>query len=91
MSTPTTTTQKEKPVTFEGFEMLSPDGFSISFDEVYANEKAAEEAFTVWAKRFEAQGYYSSNRGRIALSQLRAACTTYTSFLRLTRIGRGRN
>jgi hypothetical protein len=55
--------------------MLSPDGFSIEFDKTYASKKEAEKAFTEWKKRYELQGYYSSNSGRISLEDLREYCT----------------
>lgn len=31
-------------------------------------------AFNEWAKRFETQGYYSSNNGRINLDELEKKC-----------------
>jgi hypothetical protein len=57
------------------YDLLSPDGFSISAVEVYASKEAVEKAYTKWAKRFESQGYYSSNNGRIPLIELRGKCT----------------
>lgn len=56
-------------------QVLSPDGFTIDFEKnSYKDSAAADKAFDAWAKRFEAQGYYSSNRGRIALSELKSYC-----------------
>ncbi len=60
------------------FDLLSPDGFAISFDAVYNSKKEAEKAFTEWAKRYEVQGYYSSNGGRIPLDELRSHCKLIT-------------
>jgi len=57
------------------YTMLSPDGFSIEFDKTYTSKKEAEKAFTEWKKRYELQGYYSSNSGRIPLEDLREYCT----------------
>jgi hypothetical protein len=58
------------------FQVLSPDGFTIEFDvNSYPNEKSALKAFNNWAKRYESQGYYSSNNGRIPLNELKDYCT----------------
>ena len=57
------------------YDILSPDGFSIDFSATYSSMKAAKKAFETWKKRFEAQGYYSSNSGRIALEDLEEYCT----------------
>ncbi len=56
------------------FNVISPDGFSIHREGTYKNRDEAIAAFEVWKKRFEIQGYYSSNQGRIALSDLANAC-----------------
>ena len=55
--------------------ILSPDGFTISRDEFYINMDKAREAFETWKDRFQAQGYYSSNKGRISLDDLEECCT----------------
>ncbi len=53
------------------FDVISPDGFSIHFSDTYPSEKAAMKAFEEWKKRYEFQGYYSSNNfGRIDLEHL---------------------
>lgn len=52
------------------FDVLSPDGFSI-YCKTYSSEKKAMESFMEWKKRYEIQGYYSSNNGRILLNELR--------------------
>jgi hypothetical protein len=55
----------------EKYEVLSPDGFTIEFDKpYYTSKKKAYEAFDKWKKRYEGQGYYSSNNGRIPLDEL---------------------
>jgi len=53
-------------------EVLSPDGFTIEFSKpYYPSKKKAFEAFDKWKKRYELQGYYSSNEyGRIPLEDL---------------------
>ena len=52
-------------------EVLSPDGFTIEFGKpYYPSKKKALEAFDKWKKRYELQGYYSSNIGRIPLFDL---------------------
>lgn len=56
-------------------DILSPDGFSIHPTDTYPSKKKALEAFEVWKKRFEIQGYYSSVRfGRISLDELHEYC-----------------
>ena len=57
------------------YDVISPDGFAISFSDTYESVEKAKEAFENWKKRFEAQGYYSSNSGRIPLSELEEYCT----------------
>ena len=54
------------------FQVLSPDGITIEFDKpYYPSQKKAFEAFDKWKKRYELQGYYSSNEyGRIPLEDL---------------------
>jgi hypothetical protein len=56
----------------EKYQVLSPDGFTIDFNKpYYTSKKKAFEAFDEWKKRYEIQGYYSSNEyGRIPLNEL---------------------
>lgn len=57
------------------FDVLSPDGFSIHFSDVYDTEEQAQQAMRYWAKRYEHQGYYSSvNYGRISVEDLPRYC-----------------
>jgi hypothetical protein len=56
------------------YDVISPDGFSIHFSDTYATKEDAMNAFLEWKKRFEGQGYYSSNKGRIALNELEKHC-----------------
>jgi hypothetical protein len=52
-------------------EVLSPDGFTIEFDKpYYPSKKKAFEELDKGKKRYELQGYYSSNNGRIPLDEL---------------------
>lgn len=55
--------------------VLSPDGISIDQEETYPTPEIALEKTKEWAKRFEKQGYYSSNNGRIPLDELIEHCT----------------
>jgi hypothetical protein len=57
------------------YDVLSPDGFSIHPSQFYLTPESAEAAFHKWAERFKAQGYYSSNRGRIDLLDLQDECS----------------
>lgn len=56
--------------------LLTPDGFTMDFDNTtYPSSKLLEKAFELWKKRFEHQGYYASNKGRIPLDELWDYCT----------------
>jgi hypothetical protein len=58
------------------YVVLSPDGFTIEFEHpYYTSLKKALDAFDKWMKRYEVQGYYSSNKGRIPLNELIDYCT----------------
>ena len=56
------------------FDVISPDGFSIHFSDTYNTREEAMNAFFEWKKRYEQQGYYSSNKGRIPLDELENHC-----------------
>ena len=43
------------------FDVLSPDGFPITF-EPFESKRAAREFIPKWCKRYELQGYYSTSR-----------------------------
>ncbi len=59
----------------KAFQVLSPDYLTISFEHwAYKSKKEAKKALSEWMKRYESQGYYSSNRGRIALKDLKYFC-----------------
>lgn len=62
----------------KNFQILSPDGFPIGYGESYNTKEEAEQAFDIWKQRYEQQGYYSSNKGRIALDDLRNHCNLIT-------------
>lgn len=57
------------------YNILSPDGFSIELNKTYNSIADAKKAFDIWLKRFEAQGYYSANFGRIPLNEVEEYCT----------------
>ena len=54
--------------------VLSPDGFAIDRVKTYGTREKAEKALDKWVKRYEQQGYYSSNNGRIPLDELKSCC-----------------
>jgi len=56
-------------------DVLSPDSFSIHHSDVYDTPEQALIALDEWAKRYEKQGYYSSNEGRISLDELKGYCS----------------
>lgn len=58
------------------YEVLSPDGIRIDgLTESYPSFERALNAFEVWKLRYEVQGYYSANYGRISLNELKNHCT----------------
>ena len=57
------------------YDVLSPDGISIHFSDVYSTREEAVKALEKWMLRFKAQGYYSSSmHGRIPLDELNDFC-----------------
>lgn len=58
----------------EEFDVISPDGIPIHPTDTYPSRAAAKTAFTQWKKRYEKQGYYSSNGRQIPLDELEAYC-----------------
>ena len=59
----------------KGYDINSPDGFGMYMDKIYSSPENAENAFQVWIKRFEHQGYYrDNNRNMIPLDELRNHC-----------------
>lgn len=56
------------------YDILSPDGISISWDHQFPTSRLAWECYKRWAKRYEKQGYYSSNFRRIPLNELKRNC-----------------
>ncbi len=57
------------------FRILSPDGFDIRMDKANYTEKQVPKELEDFAKRYERQGYYSSNRGRIPLEDIADYCS----------------
>lgn len=55
------------------YDILSPDGFSIEAGKTYTKPQIPK-AFNQWKKKYETQGYYSSNEGRIPLEDLADVC-----------------
>lgn len=60
------------------YDILSPDGFSIDREKTYNTREEVLTAFEEWKERFKAQGYYSSNNGRIPLDELENYCELVT-------------
>jgi hypothetical protein len=57
------------------YRILSPDGFDISFEQMYYSKKEVKQALAQFKNRFSTQGYYStSNRERIHLDDLIENC-----------------
>ena len=56
------------------FQVYSPDGFSIMGCTTFKDMVEAKQQFTQWAKRFQAQGYCVSVKGRIPLDRLEESC-----------------
>jgi hypothetical protein len=56
------------------FDVYSPDGFAIHREETYPSIEVAQQKLKEWVKRYEFQGYYSSNKGRIPLDELESCC-----------------
>jgi hypothetical protein len=56
------------------FDVYSPDGFAIHREETYPSREVAEQKLQEWVKRYEFQGHYSSNKGRIPLEELASRC-----------------
>lgn len=58
------------------FDIISPDGFSISRDEYWRSPKEAVSALMEWRKGYKRQGYYSSVKfGRIHYDDIPDFCT----------------
>jgi hypothetical protein len=57
------------------FIVFSPDGFTLEFEpkEHDSIERARAEILS-WKQRFKAQGYYSSNSGRIPFDDIQDYC-----------------
>lgn len=55
--------------------VYSPDGFPISCGDLYSSKKEAEKSLREWIENYRAQGYYSSNSGRIELDELFEWCS----------------
>lgn len=52
-------------------DLITPDGFSISFSETWKTKTAAKKYYNEWLKQYEKQGFYSSSQfGRIPLTEL---------------------
>jgi hypothetical protein len=57
------------------FRILSPDNIDIRMDKFEYTKKQVPQELEGFAKRYERQGYYSSNRGRIPLEDITEQCS----------------
>jgi hypothetical protein len=57
------------------FIILSPDNIAIHREETYPNIDVAKQRFDDWKKQYEAQGHYSSSKGKILPQDLESYCT----------------
>ena len=57
------------------YDVLSPDGFSISRDAMWHTKEEATQAMMNWIDCFRGQGYYTAVGRRIALEDLPGECT----------------
>lgn len=58
------------------FYLLSPDGFTLFPKGAYTDAFKAQKDYQEWKKRYEGQGYYSSNNyGKIPLDKLECFIT----------------
>ncbi len=55
------------------YNILSPDGFTISIEDFNTPEEADNFAIE-WVEKFRKQGYYSSNRGKIHFDDILDHC-----------------
>ena len=55
------------------YNILSPDGFTISMEDFNTPEEAENYALE-WKEKFRNQGYYSSNKGRILFDEILDHC-----------------
>jgi len=57
------------------FDAISPDRFSISYDELWDSPEEARVALKKWIEGYKRQGYYSTrDRERIPLDELETRC-----------------
>jgi hypothetical protein len=57
------------------YRILSPDGFDISFEQMYYKQKEVQQALKDFQNRFIAQGYYSTgDRTRIPFDSIITNC-----------------
>ena len=56
------------------YDVISPDGFSITVDELYKSEKEARTALNKFVGRFKSQGFYSGRDRRYTLEELPNHC-----------------
>ena len=58
------------------FDVLSPDGFPITFNKTYFSKPEANKALDKFVEKYKTQGYYSSNKGKIPFDKIKDNCKT---------------
>jgi hypothetical protein len=57
------------------YEVLTPDGIRIEPNKTsYPTMNKAKNALELWIRKYEVQGYYASNNGKISLNELERNC-----------------
>ena len=57
------------------YDVLSPDGFSISMDKTWDSKMKAKDALLQFVYKYKKQGYYSkSDRTKIPFSEIYDQC-----------------
>ncbi len=63
----------------EKYNVLSPDGFTLTADDNYNSIEEAEQKTLDWCERYRVQGYYSSvSYGRIPFNEIKDYCKIIT-------------
>lgn len=57
------------------YQVLTPDGIKVESNRTsYPTLKKAKVALELWIRKYEVQGYYLSNNGKIPLNELESSC-----------------
>ena len=65
--------------TITKYDVLRPDNYAISLDEVWDTPEEAENALNEWVQRYARQGYYrTAYNEQIPLNELPGRCRIVT-------------